>query len=92
MARPLKELVIHKGQKASTAQALGLLIRERRLELGLSQEAVSDEGLEQAYVSKLERGESEISLNSFLLLAPKLQLTPVELLQRFLSTLGRHGK
>lgn len=79
MARRLVEVQVAEGEKLTSVKALALLIRERRMALGLSQEALADEGLEQAYISKLERGESQISVETFLILARRLQTTPVEL-------------
>lgn len=60
----------------------GMRIRERRLELKLSQEELAEKtDLHRNYVGGIERGERNISLLIFLRLARGLNMTPVALLQ-----------
>ena len=59
---------------------LGRRVRERRLELGLSQMALSEViGLHFTFVSSVERGERNLSLKSLLKLAEGLTVNPADL-------------
>lgn len=61
-------------------RAFGQRIRERRVELGLSQEALADRaGLHRTYVSAVERGIRNLTLTSILRLAVALDLDPAKL-------------
>ncbi len=63
--------------------ALGKAVRERRLELGLTQEALAnDSGLHQRWISNVEQGWRNPSLRSLQRLAGALGLKPSELLAR----------
>jgi transcriptional regulator with XRE-family HTH domain len=56
---------------------LGGRIRERRNELGLSQEALADvAGLHWTFVGQVERGRRNLSLHNLLKLAEALQTDP----------------
>jgi transcriptional regulator with XRE-family HTH domain len=60
----------------------GRRIRERRIELSMSQEELAEKtNLHRNYVGAIERGERNISLLIFLRLARGLNMTPVALLQ-----------
>ncbi len=60
-------------KKISLEQAFGLVVRERRLRLGLSQEALAFEAdLHRTYISMLERGLRVPSLATIALLAEAL--------------------
>lgn len=58
-------------------ETLGGRIRERRNELGLSQEALADRaGLHWTFVGQVERGRRNLSLHNLLKLAEALQIDP----------------
>jgi transcriptional regulator with XRE-family HTH domain len=59
--------------KAGGLQAtIGERIRERRLQLGLSQRELACEGVSYAYISRIEKGTREPSVKALRKLAPKL--------------------
>jgi transcriptional regulator with XRE-family HTH domain len=57
------------------ASAVGTRIRERRIELGLSQRALAEPGLSYAYISRIESGKRRPSVRALRKLAPKLKTT-----------------
>jgi transcriptional regulator with XRE-family HTH domain len=60
----------------------GHRIRSRRMELGVSQEALAaTSGLHRTYISSVELGERNISLRNILLLAEALRCDPEELVR-----------
>lgn len=66
---------------AGIAKAFGKSARDRRLEAGLSQEALALEtGIERSYISRLERGLSQPTLLALLKLAKGLGCESGELL------------
>jgi len=91
MARPLKEIDQSVTRNPNAAVALGLVVRRRRLELERSQEDLATEGLEQSFVSKIERGETEVSITSFLILAERLDMDPDDLMAEVVNVMA-HGK
>lgn len=59
----------------------GKQIRNRRLELGFSQEQFAFEsGLHRNYIGSVERGERNISIENIYILAKALKCSPKELL------------
>lgn len=69
--------------RARILTALGDTVRERRLELGLSQEALAERaGLHRTYIGSVERGERNVSLANIFQLATALDLAAWELLRR----------
>jgi transcriptional regulator with XRE-family HTH domain len=64
-------------------KAFGVVLIERRKELGLRQvdlEEVVDGRIDRSYISRLERGDREPSLGAIFDIAEALQMTPGELL------------
>lgn len=67
---------------AATAE-FGRRVRERRHELGLSQEGLAHEaGLHWTFVGQVERGQRNLTLHNILKIARGLQLDPGMLLAR----------
>jgi transcriptional regulator with XRE-family HTH domain len=63
--------------------AFGEAIRDRRGELGLSQEALAEAcDLDRTYISGIERGARNPSLTNILKIADALRLSPADLLAR----------
>lgn len=80
MPRKLRELKTNKGKPLTFQQAFAQVVRVRRKALGLSQEDLADADFSQAYVSMIELGKREVAMSKFLLLAAKLDMSPVELM------------
>lgn len=60
-----------------------MVVRERRLELGLTQSDVEDEhSFDRSYISKLELAKRTPDLRAVFHIAGKLQLLPHELVRR----------
>lgn len=69
-----------KPSRSSPTSVFGQRLRVRRLELGLSQEALAEAaGLHRNYVGSVERGERNIALVNILRLAGALGVDPGEL-------------
>ena len=63
--------------------SLGLAIKELRLELGLSQEALAFEaGIDRSYIGGIERGEHNLALINLIKIAQTLGITSSELLSK----------
>ena len=61
--------------------SLGTVIREKRLEMKLSQEALAVEAeLDRSYMGGIERGEHNLTLINLLKIANALQTKPSDLL------------
>ncbi|MBU3679840.1 MAG: helix-turn-helix transcriptional regulator [Candidatus Kapabacteria bacterium] len=83
MPRPLRELQLPYGVPSDPVEALALVLRERRLELGLTQSDLEDDGsFDRSYVSKLELAKRTPDLTAIFHIAAKLQLEPNELIRR----------
>jgi len=62
---------------------VGQNIRRRRLQMGLSQEALAEEcDLHRTYIGSVERGERNITLLTLERIAVALKIKPVDLMQR----------
>jgi transcriptional regulator with XRE-family HTH domain len=62
-------------------QRLGDRVRERRLAMNLTQEALGQKcGLHRTFVGSVERGERNVALLSLRKIAKALRVTPAELL------------
>lgn len=60
---------------------LGAAVRARRLELGLSQEALADFAqIDRSHMGKIERGERNVTFLNILRIARAIQRKPSELL------------
>lgn len=69
-------------------KAFGLVIKEMRKTLGVSQEVLSDEaGLDRTFLSQLETGRKQPSLLTIFQLANALQTNASELMRRVESKL-----
>lgn len=74
---------------AAQCEELGRRIRERRLELGLSQEDLGEAaGLHRTYVGHLERGEVNASLLNLLKVASTLGIDAADLIEGLSDTIG----
>jgi transcriptional regulator with XRE-family HTH domain len=63
--------------------SLGVVIRDLRLKLGLSQEAFADEvGIDRSYIGGIERGEHNVALVNLLKIAAALDITLAQLIQK----------
>ena len=68
--------------QASPQALFGRRLRELRLKLGMSQEALADaSGLHRTYVGSVERGERNVSLENVVRLARAIHTTPSNLLK-----------
>lgn len=64
-------------------RALGAVIREQRLTLGLSQEALAEaSGIDRSHMGKIERGERNLTLLNIVRIARALGVTPSSLLAK----------
>lgn len=65
-------------------RAFGQRLRERRVQLGMTQEALATRaGLHPTYVSRLERGKVNVSLAAILRLCHALEMSPANLFAEF---------
>jgi transcriptional regulator with XRE-family HTH domain len=61
--------------------ALGIVIKDARLALGFSQEALANEvGIDRSYMGGIERGEHNVALVNLVKIANALKITAAELL------------
>lgn len=64
------------------AEAFGVVVRELRIEAGLTQEQLGFEaGIRRTFVSVLELGQQQPTLTTIFKLAPALGLTPAALIE-----------
>jgi len=69
--------------------ALGKALRDARKKAGLSQEQLAfDAGVDRAFVSAVERGQRNVTLNNLLKLCRALDEGPSALFQRWEKTVG----
>ena len=70
--------------------AFGDLVRQRRKELQLTQEAVAElSGLSRNYVNELENGKYNVTLNTLVKVAQALEIDPAKLLEGLTANLRR---
>ena len=73
-----------------TLKKIGQRIREARLEGKLSQERLAEmSGLSSTYIGRLERGEKQASLETLIVLAECLKVSPSDLLIDLETKLGK---
>lgn len=78
MARPSPS---HAGDPALVA--VGIVIRARRSEMNLSQEALANEaGLDRSYMGGIERGEHNIAIINLMRICRCLDMSASELMDR----------
>ena len=71
-------------------KAFGKVIAEERVRQGFSQEQLAEAiGSINVYISLLENGQRQPSLNAAILLAESLHITPAELVSRVCAMLGQ---
>ncbi|MBU3698853.1 MAG: helix-turn-helix transcriptional regulator [Candidatus Kapabacteria bacterium] len=93
MPRPLRELQLPYGVPSDPVEAFALVVRERRLELGLTQSDLEDDAsFDRSYVSKLELAKRTPDLLAIFHIAGKLKLEPNELLKRVEGKLAMKRK
>lgn len=64
------------------AEAFGVVVRELRIEAGLTQEQLGFEaGLRRTFISVLELGQQQPTLTTIFKLAPALGVTPAALIE-----------
>jgi transcriptional regulator with XRE-family HTH domain len=62
------------------SRAIGRRIRARRLQLDLSQRDISEKGTSYAYISRIEAGDRNSSIEALIAIADKLETTALALL------------
>ncbi len=79
--------------KGVVSKAFGAVLKEARLEMGLSQEQLAlHAGIDRTYVGMLERGTRHPSLNLLFTIGPVLEKTPVELIGKVQKALEPRKK
>jgi len=77
---------IHKKQYR---EAFGKAIREHRNNQGLTQQALADKSkIHRTYISDIERGERNLSIDSMVAICDGLELTPASVLMNAESKYG----
>ena len=77
-------MLIKKGTKTDIRTRFGLAIKQRRQELGISQEALAERAeLHRTYVADIERGARNLSLENIEKLAKALQLSISDLFAKY---------
>jgi transcriptional regulator with XRE-family HTH domain len=70
-----------KAPLSPTTEEFGRRVRERRHELGLSQEALADvSGLHWTFIGQVERGQRNVSLHNIVRIAASLTVDPGRLM------------
>ena len=93
MPRPLRELQLPYGVPRDEVEAFAMVLRQRRIELGLKQsDFEGEESFDRSYMSKLELAKRSPDLRAIVHIARILQLKPHELLQRVETLLESPGR
>ncbi len=81
-----KERILNPQERKALRKAFGELVRERRREIGLSQENLGFEcGLHRTYVGAIERGETNLTLENIAVLAIALRCDMINLIPNLTS-------
>lgn len=81
------------SKKSNPLHDLGERIRQRRTELGLSQEGLAERSnLHRNYIGGVERGERNLSLMNILKIAKALELDPSALVENLTPPSDRNSK
>lgn len=76
-----KERILNPIERKALKRAFGELVRNRRKEVGLSQEDLGFEcGLHRTYIGSIERGETNLSLENMAVLAISLRCDITDLI------------
>lgn len=93
MPRPLRELQLPYGVPRDEVEAFAMVLRQRRIELGLKQsDFEGEESFDRSYMSKLELAKRSPDLRAIVHIARILQLKPHELLRRVETLLESPGR
>lgn len=92
MARPVSQLKVAPHKKLTLELAFAQILRERRIALGLSQaDLEDDDAVNRTYISKLELAQRQVCLRSFVHIARKINMSPVDLMAEVLKRVGDEG-
>jgi len=73
--------------------AFAMVLRETRIALGLTQADLEDDNrMDKSYISKLELGKHEITIDGIMHLARKLEMRPGELMDAVQRKMDEHRK
>lgn len=88
MPRSVNPLKIPKGKPLTPELAFALVLREKRMALGLTQyDLEDDESMDHSYISRLELGKRQVCLRGIIVIARKLQMEPEDLLAEVMKRL-----
>jgi transcriptional regulator with XRE-family HTH domain len=74
-------------------QALSEELKERRIELGISQDELADQAkVHRTYISLIERRSCNFSIHIFFRIAEALEVAPLELMQAAAKAVGSKKK
>jgi len=60
-------------EKEAIAYYYGVILRDKRKELGMTQQSLADRvGLKRSYIAKVEKGETDLQISSFVRIAKAL--------------------
>jgi transcriptional regulator with XRE-family HTH domain len=88
-----KVLESHNRKKTAARVEFGKLVKNKRIELGLTQEALAERAhLHHTYVGSVERGERNIAFANIIALARALKVSPKELMPAGEKVLKQHSQ
>ncbi len=81
-----KERILNPAERKALRKGLGNLVRERRKDIGLSQEDLGFEcGLHRTYIGSIERGETNLTIENIAILAVTLRCEITELMPNLIE-------